>query len=424
MLQTAKFSIEGKSDLFFERALLLEKDFSYFAALFGTCPFLYPFGDFGKRIALGNQVWEHCNNPFINLVKGQVLYGYLGYDLKNTLENLSSENPRLNTFPDCLLFEPEVELVFTETELTIRAWNPELWWTKLISMISTLEKSEVKCGELKELTGKVSYEKAVNQLKTWIEDGWIYEANYCIGFKGDCWISHPISLWWDLVKQHPKPFAGMLKAKGLYMLGASPERFLKKEGKKLISQPIKGTKLREASKENDAVRKVELLLSEKEQAENRMITDLVRNDLAKSAKTGTVTVPEFLGLYSFTDVHQLISTVVAEVDGELSLGKIIGNAFPMGSMTGAPKIEVMKRIEQLENFRRGIYSGAFGYFTKEGDFDLNVVIRSLFYDSDLREVSFAAGGAITIDSDPLAEYEECLLKTKLLRNLLGLKPSE
>jgi para-aminobenzoate synthetase component 1 len=155
-------------------------------------------------------------------------------------------------------------------------------------------------------------------------------------------------------------------------------------------------------------------------AENLMIVDLVRNDLAKSSKPGSVKVEELFGIYSFKQLHQMISTVSSIKRENVDPVEVIKNAFPMGSMTGAPKIRAMELIEKYETTKRGVYSGASGYFTPEMDFDFNVLIRSIFYNDTANKLSFQVGSAITYDADPEYEYKECLLKAKAIFEILGL----
>ena len=214
------------------------------------------------------------------------------------------------------------------------------------------------------------------------------------------------------------PFASFLKIDEQYLLSASPERYLKKEGNKIISQPIKGTAKRLISPIDDEKIASDLSRDEKERAENVMIVDLVRNDLSKTAKIGSVHVEELCKVYSFKQVHQMISTVVSEVEPTMHPVEIIRSTFPMGSMTGAPKVSAMKIIETLEETKRGLYSGAVGYFTPENDFDFNVVIRSILYDQEKKYISYSVGGAITAKSVPENEYEECLLKAKAMKHVL------
>ena len=195
---------------------------------------------------------------------------------------------------------------------------------------------------------------------------------------------------------------------------ASPEQYLQKTGNKIISKPIKGTIKRSSEFEEDELLKAKLFNSEKDKSENVMIVDLVRNDFSKCAEKGSVKVDELFGVYSFPQVHQMISTVSARLKAGVSGVSAIKSSFPMGSMTGAPKIKAMELIEKEEVFKRGLYSGSVGYFNPEGDFNFNVVIRSLFYSPELTQLSFAIGGAITDGSNALDEYEESLLKAKAI----------
>ena len=204
----------------------------------------------------------------------------------------------------------------------------------------------------------------------------------------------------------------------LYALSASPERYISKNGNEVISQPIKGTAKRLSDEMEDEKLRLHLENDQKERSENIMITDLVRNDLSKFANKGSVKVDELCNIYSFKQVHQLISTVTCQVDKSLSPVYMIRETFPMGSMTGAPKISAMNIIEELEDSKRGLYSGAVGYFNPRGDFDFNVVIRSILYNTLNNYVSFSVGSAITAKSIPENEYEECLIKAKAMREAL------
>jgi para-aminobenzoate synthetase component 1 len=214
------------------------------------------------------------------------------------------------------------------------------------------------------------------------------------------------------------PFASFFRVENFYLCSASPERYLKKINQKLISQPIKGTSKRGFSTEQDAKLMKILQENQKERSENIMIVDLVRNDLSKTAVKGSVKVEELCGIYTFKQVHQLISTISAEIPTETSPITILKNTFPMGSMTGAPKIAAMKIIEEIEETKRGLYSGGIGYFTPDGNFDFNVVIRSILHNSATKYTSFSVGSAITSLSNPEQEYEECLLKGKAMKQVL------
>jgi para-aminobenzoate synthetase component 1 len=203
-----------------------------------------------------------------------------------------------------------------------------------------------------------------------------------------------------------------------FLLSASPERFIKKVGKKIISQPIKGTARRGANEEEDKQIKHHLFNDPKERAENIMIVDLVRNDLSRTADKGSVIVEELCGIYTFPQVHQMISTVVSELREDVHFIEAIRQCFPMGSMTGAPKVRAMKLIEKYESTKRGLFSGAVGYITPEGDFDFNVVIRSILYNARNHYLSFMVGGAITMQAEAEKEYEECMLKAKAIMRVL------
>jgi para-aminobenzoate synthetase component 1 len=231
-------------------------------------------------------------------------------------------------------------------------------------------------------------------------------------------IINPITIYQKLNAISEPPFAVYFKNNTDYLMCASPERYLKREGNKVISQPIKGTARRSFDLEQDALLKKELSNNEKERSENIMIVDLVRNDLSKTATRGSVQVEELCGIYTFKQVHQMISTIVSEVESTTSSTALLQTTFPMGSMTGAPKISAMNIIEDLEETKRGLYSGAVGYFTPNGDFDLNVVIRSILYNEKMQYVSFSVGSAITSKSVPEQEYDECLLKAKAMLDTL------
>jgi para-aminobenzoate synthetase component 1 len=251
-----------------------------------------------------------------------------------------------------------------------------------------------------------------------IHRGDIYEANFCQEFYAEDTEINPLDTYFKLNEISKPPFATFLKCMDLYLLSSSPERYLMKNGQTIISQPIKGTAKRSADPVEDAQLKLELSQDEKERSENIMILDLMRNDLSKTAIKGSVHVEELCKVYTFDQVHQMISTVTSKIDKNVHPVDVIKSTFPMGSMTGAPKISAMKIIEELEETKRGLYSGAVGYFSPEGDFDFNVVIRSILYNQTKQYVSYSVGGAITAKSDPLKEYEECLVKAKAMREVL------
>jgi len=273
-------------------------------------------------------------------------------------------------------------------------------------------KSDIK---IKLRIHKDEYHAKVTEVLEHIKRGDIYEANFCQEFYAENATINPIEVYKHLNQISEPPFASFLKLDNQYALCASPERYIKKEGTKIISQPIKGTAKRLVSEFDDAQLALDLTRDEKERAENVMIVDLVRNDLSKTAKIGSVKVEELCKVYSFKQVHQLISTVVSEVEENTHPIDVLRSTFPMGSMTGAPKVSAMKIIEDLEETKRGLYSGTIGYFTPENNFDFNVIIRSILYNEDKKYISYSVGGAITAQSIVEKEYEECLLKAKAMK---------
>lgn len=353
------------------------------------------------------------------------IFGYLSYDLKNDVEKLTSENFDGLHFPNLNFFQPKKIITISGNKVTFNYLN----------MVD--DEIEPDFSSISELRGnhndsdgcelpmrirmrifKDEYFKKVDQLLAHIHRGDIYEANFCQEFYAEETDIHPLRTYSKLNILSKAPFATFMKLQHKYLLSASPERYLKKIGNNVISQPIKGTAKRSLSFVEDELIKSNLAADEKERAENVMIVDLVRNDLSKSALKGSVCVEELCKVYSFEQVHQMISTVSAFVSENKNPVDIIKETFPMGSMTGAPKVSAMKIIEALESFKRGLYSGAVGYFTPKGDFDFNVVIRSILYNATKRYVSFSVGSAITAKSLPEKEYEECLLKAKAMREVL------
>lgn len=266
---------------------------------------------------------------------------------------------------------------------------------------------------------RAQYLDDVGQLLQHIQRGDIYEVNYCMEWFAEALLPDPAGLFKRLQQRAAAPMAAYVSWGPFHLLCASPERFLKKTGDQLISQPIKGTMRRGVDMTEDAHLIKMLKENPKERSENIMITDLVRNDLSRVARPGSVAVEELCGIYTYPTVHQMISTVRCTLDDHADLAAILRATFPMGSMTGAPKIKAMELIDRFEPGARGLYSGSIGYFTPEGDFDLNVVIRTVFCNNAIPRISCWAGSAITAGCDPAREYEECLLKSRALRQLLS-----
>ncbi len=353
------------------------------------------------------------------------IFGYLSYDLKNDVEKLSSRNFDGLDFPDLYFFQPKK--IITILDDTVSFSYLTMVDDEIVSDFKTISKL-VKTKDNQQSTSdpirirmrifKDEYFKQVNRMLAHIHRGDIYEANFCQEFYAEETTISPHRTYQRLNEISKAPFAVFMKLRDKFLLSASPERYLKKTAGKVLSQPIKGTAPRSKNPLEDKAFISRLKNDEKERAENIMIVDLVRNDLSKSALKGTVKVEELCEVYSFEQVHQMISTISASVSENENPVDILKDTFPMGSMTGAPKVSAMKVIEQLESFKRGLYSGAVGYFTPQGDFDFNVVIRSILYNASKRYVSFSVGGAITAKAIPEKEYEECLLKAKAMREVL------
>lgn len=374
------------------------------------------------------------------------IFGYLSYDLKNDVEALASNNFDGLQFPELYFFQPQKLLFVRNNMLEMRylkmaedsmeedfneilsiekkisanksAENKNIDTTQFSSFEDVKKLAEIQNSGIKPRITREQYLEKVKEMLHYIHRGDIYEANFCQEFFEENREIEPLRVFQNLNEISQPPFAVFLKLENNYLLCASPERYLKMEGGHIISQPIKGTARRSQDPGEDERIAKTLEQDPKERAENIMIVDLVRNDLSRIAKKGSVKVEELCQVYSFKQVHQMISTVSATLESDIPSLEVLRATFPMGSMTGAPKISAMKIIEELEESKRGLYSGAVGYFTPEGDFDFNVVIRSILYNSQNKYVSFSVGGAITSRSVPEMEYEECLLKAEAMRRAL------
>lgn len=352
------------------------------------------------------------------------LFGYLSYDLKNDTESLHSNNFDGLDFPDLFFFQPKKLFLIKNDAVEIqylRLCDDEIEadFEEIISTTSiTHHPSSIT---IKQRISKENYLSKVSKMLEHIHRGDIYEANFCMEFYAENAQIEPLEIYQKLNAISEPPFAVYFKNNFQYLLSASPERYLRKEGTKVISQPIKGTAKRSENAILDEQLKTDLAKNEKERSENIMIVDLVRNDLSHTATKGSVQVEELCQVYSFKQVHQMISTIVSEVENTTSPIEILRTTFPMGSMTGAPKISAMQIIEALEETKRGLYSGAVGYFTPTGDFDFNVVIRSILYNAKNQYLSFSVGSAVTSQAIPEMEYEECLLKAKAMFEVLQSK---
>ena len=364
---------------------------------------------------------------FYNAQKNNWLFGYLSYDLKNEIEQLNSNNDDAIQFPLLHFFVPElvIEIDKENTTLTYNDSYTSEDRAMAIYKTATDYKDENENNTIENNPNKIiskitreEYIASVKKLKEHISKGDIYEVNFCQEFFSEQAHINPIDLYTKLNNISQAPFSAYYQTNNYHLLSSSPERFIKKTADQLISQPIKGTAKRAADKNEDEQLKHELKNSEKERSENVMIVDLVRNDLSKVAQKGTVQVGELFGIYSFKQVHQMISTISCTLKEDTTFIDIIKSTFPMGSMTGAPKHSAMQLIEKHESTKRGLYSGAVGYISPDGDFDFNVVIRSILYNANNNYLSFMVGSAITNKSDAESEYDECLLKAKAMFEVL------
>lgn len=385
------------------------------------------------------------NNAFAELQQfknntNDYIFGYLTYDLKNDVEALTSNNLDGLGFSDLYFFQPKKLFFIKGDELKVqylKKYEDEIEVdleairrykerkdkvlsqntttnTQIASQFPT-DRNDVKIRK------RITKKQYLNQLDTILEHihrGDIYEVNFCQEFYAENAVINPFEIYKKLNTISKPPFASFLRINDRYLISASPERFVRKENNVIISQPIKGTAKRLTNKKADQKLALRLEQDEKERSENIMIVDLVRNDLSKTAIKGSVKVEELCKVYSFDQVHQLISTVISAVDSKTDTVDIIKSLFPMGSMTGAPKVSAMQIIEALETTKRGLYSGTLGYFTPTDDFDFNVVIRSILYNKTNKYLSYSVGGAITSKSDPEKEYQECLLKAIAMKKAL------
>ncbi|MFZ9694876.1 MAG: anthranilate synthase component I family protein [Chitinophagaceae bacterium] len=354
--------------------------------------------------------------------KGKWWFGHLSFGLQTTFQRVESPYQDALEFSPFSFFSPAYLIACKGGTVFVEAADPQELFNKIQDLFLVGQASEPRftVGPLQQRVSRPSYVEIIDKIKQHIQQGDCYEMNYCQEFFSDTAMVDPMFLYRQFMKISPAPFSAFYRLGARWVLSASPERFLCKRGTRLISQPIKGTARRDLQqREADELIKEHLRSSEKERAENVMIVDLVRNDLSRICKAGTVVVEELFGVYSFPQVHQMISTVSGELPSSVSFSEILKATFPMGSMTGAPKKRVLELTAQIELAARGLYSGSIGYIDPAGDFDFNVVIRSLLYHSEKNYLSFQVGGGITINSDPEKEWEECLVKAAGLLKLLG-----
>ncbi|MFZ1452787.1 MAG: anthranilate synthase component I family protein [Ferruginibacter sp.] len=352
--------------------------------------------------------------------KNEWLFGHFGYDLNNETEKLSSNNNDGIGFSDLHFFVPEMVLELNHKAVTIQCdGDATLIFEAILTCADTINESIQSNIVVQHKIKRENYIGIIEKLRQHILRGDCYELNFCQEFFATDAEIDPLYIYNRLTELSPNPFSALYKLNNRWCLSASPERYLKKEGNKIISQPIKGTSKRNlANAAADEKAKNYLMESEKEKSENVMVVDLVRNDLSRICKPGSVKVDELFAVYSFPQVHQMISTISGEVEEGKDWIDCVEATFPMGSMTGAPKKKVMELIEQYEQTKRGLFSGAIGYVKPGGDFDFNVVIRSVLYNETDKYLSFQTGGGITYNSNPELEYEESLLKASAMMKVL------
>ncbi|MDP4129018.1 MAG: anthranilate synthase component I family protein [Bacteroidota bacterium] len=350
------------------------------------------------------------------------LFGHLSFDLKSETESVPAHLPDAIGFPDLFFFIPETIILLNHDRLSIGSFQDQ--HDRILSEIQAASahvevKEQLPETVIRQRLQKAEYIHIVERLKEHILRGDCYEINFCQEFYAEQAIIDPMPLFQALNRISPSPFSAYYTLAGKFLLCASPERYLKRRGDLIVSQPIKGTAPRDLqNKQQDEELRQSLLNSEKDRAENVMVVDLVRNDLSRICKPDTVKVEELFGIYSFPQVHQMISTIQGRLKPGLHWTEMISSTFPMGSMTGAPKKRVLELIEQYEKTKRGLFSGAVGYVKPNQDFDFNVVIRSLLYNQHNHYLAYFAGSGITSGSDPEKEYEECLMKISAMEEIL------
>lgn len=363
---------------------------------------------------------------FIDENSNRYIFLCLSYDLKNEIEQLSSSNFDSLGFPNAVLWVPKCVVKINDDVLEIvQGLDNEDNLSEAKRILASLVQPKQNENKNKVIFGagidKEEYINSVKKLKNHIQRGDIYEVNFCKEYTSNNVDLETVkNTYFNINNITKAPFSSYFKFDEYEVFCGSPERFMKRQGQKLLTQPIKGTSKRGFNGTEDTLLKTRLERDPKERSENIMIVDLMRNDLSKIAQKGSVKVEELCKIYSFKTVHQMISTVSCMLKPELKFLDILNATFPMGSMTGAPKIRAMQLIEEHESFKRGLYSGSIGYIDPSGDFDLNVIIRTIIYNQNLKTLSCAVGSAITISSEPEKEYEECGIKIqKLLDGIAG-----
>jgi para-aminobenzoate synthetase component 1 len=381
--------------------------------------FIFSYGKISELKSFDNSLDKLDN--YIKQVDDWI-FGFISYDLKGEIEGFSSKNLKYFDVPNLSFFQPSTIWVFDGVELKALYFDEK----ELFDVWNEINKIHIGYGiksnpnvELKGRLSREEYIKKIKNIKKRIKMGDTYELNFCFDFFNDNTKINPENTFKKLNKLTESPMSVYYKDHHLHVLSSSPERFIKRNKKTIISQPIKGTKKRGKNIDEDVFLINSLKNSIKEKSENHMIVDLVRNDFSRIAKKGSVKVTELSKINTYKNIHQMVSTIEAQIENDMFFSTILKSTFPMGSMTGAPKIKTMKIIDELEETSRGIYSGAIGYIDPNENFDFNVVIRTIIYDDKLSKISVNVGSGITFKSDPKDEYEECLTKIDALKKSLS-----
>lgn len=361
---------------------------------------------------------------FMDNNAGDWIFTALSYDYKNGIEKLFSNNSDKLEFSDFFYYVPKYVITNIDNEITLH-YHSSLTIKDLLKF-ETIISSDVtdtsdkfhNIGYFKNRISKKKYLETIDSIRKDIKHGDIYEMNFCQEFYVEgAIIAKPWLIYKKMCKLSPAPFSAYYRINDKYIISASPERYMQKNSNKIITQPIKGTARRKSNAIEDKKAIADLKTSTKEIAENIMIVDLVRNDLSRIPNSKKTKVEELCEIYSFKHVHQMISTISAEISADTNITDIFKATFPMGSMTGAPKYSSMELIEKYEDIKRGIFSGSVGYTEPNGDFDFNVIIRTLLFNSSNKYLSLSTGGAITYLCNAEDEYQESLLKAEAVFKL-------
>lgn len=351
------------------------------------------------------------------------LFGHFNFEWQHTELGFQNIKPDASGFESVNLFQP-LHIIYCKGDIitiTSLTEEPDKLYQLIHQFPDALNQPGVKNDiRLQAAVSREEYIKHVEALRYHIHRGDCYEINYCIEFYSLKNTIDAVTIYNKLSEFSPAPMSCLYRNEDAWLICSSPERFISKKDDLVFSQPIKGTIQRNATDFfQDERLKQELKNSNKDQVENVMIVDLVRNDLSRFCEAGSVKVQELFGVYSFAQVHQMISTIVGKADKEISFQDVMKACFPMGSMTGAPKRKVLELIHQYESGSRGIFSGTIGYISPENNFDWNVVIRSIMYNKTSGYLGYKVGSGITFQSNPEQEYEECMLKAYALQKVLS-----